>query len=934
MLPNGRAAVGRSPPKRVIANASGPWHSEVPDCRVEGVGALSEEHQRAPGPADRTDPLDRESRSGRSAVRQAKLRPAVNPAYLLPRPRLHALLEGAVDAPLTLVVAPAGSGKTSLLRSWAAETRHPLAWLTIDEDDRDPAQFWRAVLAALEGIAPQAAASTTDLLHRPQLLLEAVGALLDDLEARDYPPRVLVIDDLDVLDEVEPVVSSLSHFVQHLPTWLHVVVASRRTPPLPVHRLRARGQLGEVYFPELRFSFEEATAMLGRLAPSLDPDVVAEVATRAGGWAASIQLAALGARSAQARGRRYLPSQDDERLHLADYVWHEVLVNERPDVVDVLLATAVVKHVDPDLARRLADRTDAVDLLALAEQRGLFLSRTEPHGFEMHDLVRETLLAVLAERSPERLAELHAQAAAWHEAHGQTASALDHWVRAERPREALRLLAAQAPTLYDSGQESTIQRTIAALPDAVIADGVDAMMEFAWCHLLVDRRRFVALVDGLGRLVRDDLDVDPVWGARMEVLESVAATLRGHWDDGASLARSALESLGDSWWLDPLGQFAWNVIARDVALSERWDDAGHEAREIIRALSVTPERRIALEGSRALGEALSGHPDDALRLVAGARHATAHGSMTILRTEALTAEAIARRELGDAATALPILLELAEARIEPGPHCQLLALLELTQARLADGDLEGAESAFGRAAELVEVEMPGPGARTRLGRIGTLLSLAAGDLDAAYAWSGQVVDPFWTGMVAARLHLAAGDPGGAADALKAAEPGCVRHRVLLGLLQFRVVGSAPEAEAHLLDAVRLAASHGLVETVAAEGPDVLEAIERLAWHAPQHWLDRLRRVGPAETAVSTPLGLVEELTERELEVLRMLPSRLTLREIADELFITINTLKFHLKVIYRKLDCTSRAEAAEVARAVTGLRRTVQPPSTRRRWTS
>lgn len=857
----------------------------------------------------------------------------MSPAYLLTRPRLHTLMDGAVAAPLTLVVAPAGSGKTSLLRSWAATTALPLAWLTVDEDDRDPAQFWRGVVAALEGIAAPVA-TAADLLHQPRTLLEAVGALLDDLEARDDEPRVLVIDDLHLLDEVEEVASSLSHFVQHLPPWLHVVVASRRVPALPVPRLRARGQLGEVYFPELRFTFDEASAMLARLAPSLEADAVAEVANRAGGWAASIQLAALSARSAHAQGRRYLPSQDDERLHLADYVWHEVLAHERSDVVDVLLATAVVKHVDPDLARTLAGRPDAVDLLTLAEQRGLFVSRTDPHGFLMHELVRETLLELLAEQSPEQLTRLHASAAAWYEEHGQTVSALDQWVRADRPREALRLLAAAAPALYAGGQESTIVRTIATLPDAVIGDGVDAMMEYAWCHLLVDRHRFVALVDGLGRLLRADLDVDPAWGARMEVLQSMAATLRGHWDEGASLARSALETLGDSWWLDPLGQFAWNMIARDVALSERWDDAGHEAREIVRALSVVPERTIALEGSRALGEALSGHPDDALRLVAGARHPTAQAGMTVLHTEALAAEAVAHRELGDAATALPILLELCDIRIEPGPHCQLLALLELTQARLAEGDLGEAEAVFGRAAELVETEMPGPGARSWLGRVGATLSLAAGDLDAAYAWSAHVVDPFWTGVVTARLHLTAGDLPAARDALKTAEPRCVRHRVMLGLLWFRASAEDPEAEEHLLDAVRLAASHGLVETVAVEGPTVLEAIERMSWQAPRHWLDRLRRVGPAETRIGTPLGLIEQLTERELAVLRMLPSRLTLREIADELFITINTLKFHLKVIYRKLDCSSRAEAAEVARTITGLRRPAQEPSTRRRWTS
>jgi LuxR family maltose regulon positive regulatory protein len=148
------------------------------------------------------------------------------------------------------------------------------------------------------------------------------------------------------------------------------------------------------------------------------------------------------------------------------------------------------------------------------------------------------------------------------------------------------------------------------------------------------------------------------------------------------------------------------------------------------------------------------------------------------------------------------------------------------------------------------------------------------------------------------------------------------------------------AERHLLEAVRLAAGHGLVQTLASEGRGLVEAIEKLAWRAEPAWLDRLRRAGQREdvsTRTDRSNAPIEALTERELAVLRMLPSRLTLREIADELFISINTLKFHLKVIYRKLGCSSRAEAADMARALAGLHRPsqgAQPLSTRRRWTS
>ncbi|MEP9361340.1 LuxR C-terminal-related transcriptional regulator [Nocardioides sp. CN2-186] len=877
--------------------------------------------------------LAAQSRAARTTVLPAKLRPPVTPAYLVPRPRLHQLVDEAVAGPLTLVVAPAGSGKTSLLSGWVAQTATTYAWLSLDEADRDPVQLWRGILAALEGIAPGSAATCADLIRRRGGLPKGIAALLDDLESRSYDDRVLIIDDVQLVDEDEAVVASLSLFLQHLPPWLHVVVASRREPRLPVHRLRARGQLGEVHFAELRFSFDEAAAMLARLIPDLDPYDLDEIATAAGGWAASIQLAALAQRSARARGGRVLPATGD-RHYLEDYVWNEILASESEELVDVLLATSVVERIDPGLALILASRPDAVDLLTLAQARGLFVNQVEPSGhFEVHRLVREVLLSILSRRSPDRLPQLHAWAAGWHEAHGEVVSALEHWLRAGRPHDAIRLVAAEGASLYDGGHESTIRRTIEAIPDSVASSDVQTMIEFTISNLLVDRRRFVSLVESLGRRVRDDLDLDAVQGARIEVLQSMATTLCGNWADGGALARSALQTFGETWWLDPVGQFSWNMVARDIALSERWDESGPESRRVVRALGIAPDRRIAFEGTRALAEALAGRPVDALRVAAGARRTFEVANRTILRTEVLAAEAVAHRELGEPDAALVALLELCEEPVEAAAHCQLLAGLELTRVRLDEGNTAAARIAFTRSAELVETEMPGPGARTWLARTGTVLELACGELDDARRWAAQVVDPFWSGITTARVLLSTGDAAAAGDALKTAEPRNLRHRVLHDLLQSRATADPCESERCLLDAVRLASTHGLIQTIASEGGDVVEAVERLAWQAPPMWLGRLRRAcasgyGPGSPGVAAH---VESLTDRELEVLRMLPSRLTLREIADELFISINTLKFHLKVIYHKLGCGSRAEAADVARSLAGLRHSTQPPSTRRR---
>lgn len=886
-------------------------------------GALREDRATTPGHPH--GPLQ--------TVYAAKLRPAVNPEYLVRRPRLIELLDQAVTAPLTLVVAPAGSGKTSLLRDWAGWTDLPHAWLSVDEADRDPAQLWLSVLAALDGIAPGCAEPAGDLIRSRQPLVDTLGSLLDDLESRAYGPRVLVIDDLELIDEAA-VAAQLTMFVQHLPRWLHVVMASRHVPQLPLDRLRARGMLGEVRFPELRFSFDEAAEMLSRLAPSLPPQQVARAARHAGGWAASIQLAALAARSAGARAAQERPHGDDAGRHLGDYVWHEVLSGEPADVVDVLVSVSVVDRVEPDLARLLAGREDAPELLEQAEERGLFAARIEPSGaYETHALVRGALLAGLRRRDPEHLAELHRRAARWYEDAGQPVPALEHLLRAGQHRDALRLLAACVPQLYDGGREATVRRMLGAVSADTATTDTAATVDLAWCQLFSDRAAFLQTVDALAHRADEDTGLEPWLLARLDMLRAASATVSGDWTAGAGWARSALTTIGEGWPVDPVCRFGWNVVAREIALTEHWDDDGAEVREVTRTLSGTPEHRIALEATRALGAALAGRPIEALRQVYGTRQASEEANLRRARTELLAAEALAQREIGEQAAALPVLLRLAETSCDPLPHCRLLACLELTRSAVDAGDTKAAERMFGDAAEIVDTELSGPGGRNLLARTGTLLALADARTDEARRWAAEIDDPFWGAVETARVLVAEGDTEAAGGVLQQAAPRSVRHHVLLGLLHARTTADTPAAEAALLRAARLAATHGLVQTLASEGADTIEMVERLACQVPKLWLDRLRRLPLSGAAPSRkpPVELVEALTDRQLGILRMLPSRLTLREIADELFISVNTLKFHLKAIYRKLGCGSRAEAADLARALMSPGRNGRPSSGWRR---
>lgn len=826
------------------------------------------------------------------------------------------LLDEVSSAPLTMIVAPAGTGKTALAAAWTAESDAQIVWFSLEEGDRDACSFWTGLLAALEDVAPGCSRAASSYLRQPGARLpEVVGAVLDELESAPRPTSFVVIDDLHLAD-TEAVGASLSLLVRYLPEWLHVIAISRHELEMPLDRLRSLGRLGEIRFAELRFSDEEAREMLTRLSPDLSDAEIEAITERAGGWATGLQLASITTRSRRAQLVLDGPLFRD-RLLVDDYVLREVLAGEPAELVDVLLDVAPVERIPPELACELAGRSDAEALLRQAEAHSLFVARIAPEGwYTIHALIRGALVAELARRSQARLAELHRIAAQWFEQVGEVRAALGHWLSAGRPRDALRLLADANADLYDAGLEATISSTLAAIPDDVVHTDLSAMLDSAWAHLFVARRRFLDLVEHMSFRVGADDVGDVVERARLAMLRSIAATIDGGWDDGESLAREAIALLGDQWPQDRVGRFAWNMVARCVALSERWDDEADEVTAARRAVGVAAERRLAYEGTRALGLALAGRPVDALRTTAGVRRAADIVNRGVLRAELALADAIAHRELGDRRRAVPELHELAETRSEAMLFCQLYAVVELSHARLDEGDVEGARSEFARAEELIATESFGPGGRTWLGRLGVLLAIADDDLRTAHEWVETIADPFWRDTSTARIHLAANDRAAANDALDALVPRCVRHEVVATLLRARAADEQEESVKLAAAAVEAASGNGLLQTVASEGPLAVELVELASWRPPADWMDRLRRAAAEGQRrwPLFPLTLSEPLTRRERDVLRFLPSRLTVREIADELFISGNTLKFHLKLIYRKLGVSSRAEAAEIAR--------------------
>ena len=365
------------------------------------------------------------------------------------------------------------------------------------------------------------------------------------------------------------------------------------------------------------------------------------------------------------------------------------------------------------------------------------------------------------------------------------------------------------------------------------------------------------------------------------------------------------------------GALAGTSLPAKVALSESWDETLEDVRQADLALKRDSRGRVAFEATHALGLALAGQAVDALRVSGGVHYAVEGADMSIPRVEIRAAEALAHLELGDRARALDELESLTETPAEPMFYVRVLSSVVLVEAFLEHGSVEAARDRFEQVRTLVAAEPAGPGAWAWLGRAGTLLALAHGEVEEARNWVRNVNDGFWAGACAARVYLAEGNRSAAQAALDDAAPRCVRHEVVQALLSARAARERhDEAVKYTSIAIDLAVGNGMLQTVASEGAELAELVEAVAWRAPAHWMDRFRRaVRPAGAArLRCPADMVEPLTERELDVVRFLPSRLTVREIAQELYISQNTLKFHLKVIYRKLGVGSRAEANVVAR--------------------
>ncbi len=362
--------------------------------------------------------------------------PRPRPSFV-PRPRLVEALDDGLARRLILVCAPAGFGKTALLADWARRGNWPVAWLSLDAGDNDPARFWRHAVAALDRVHPGMAERTGPLLGppAPPSFEGLVTALINELAARPGDGELLlVLDDYHLID-AQQVHESLVFLLEHLPPGVHLVLASRSDPPLPLARLRAGAQLAELRTGDLRFTAEEAAALLREaIGGDLPGAVVAALAARTEGWAAGLQLAGLSLRG-QPDVTGFVAAFSGSHRYVLDYLAGEVLEGQTDRVREFLLETSVLERLSGRLCDAVTGRTDSQAMLERVERANLFLvPLDEVRGWwRYHQLFADLLRARLQQQQPGRVAALHHNAAAWCEEHGLADDAVRHALAAGTP---------------------------------------------------------------------------------------------------------------------------------------------------------------------------------------------------------------------------------------------------------------------------------------------------------------------------------------------------------------------------------------------------------------------------------------------------------------------------------------------------------------------
>jgi LuxR family maltose regulon positive regulatory protein len=882
---------------------------------------------------------------------------------LVPRPRLSERLSRGAESKLTLISAPAGFGKTTLLAEWLAAApadQRSVAWLALDQGDNQPGSFWAYLIAALQTVAPAVGASALSLLRSAPSPIEPVLAtLLNDLSAGPNNV-VLVVDDYHLVDEGD-IGDGMVFLVEHLPPQVHLVITTRADPALPLARLRARGELVEIRAADLRFTADEASGYLnGVMDLALTGRDVAALEARTEGWIAALQLAALSMQGRDDVAGFIAGFAGDDR-YIFDYLVEEVLQRQSEAIRSFLLDTSILDRLTGPLCDAVTDQRDGKATLEALDRANLFLVPLDDRRrwYRYHQLFADVLRARLLDERGGRVPELHRRASAWYEQHGDRPEAIRHALAAEDSERAADLIELAIPAMSQARQEATLRRWIDAIPDELFearpvlavgyvamrlvsgqVEGVEARLRQAERWLEPGGRAHTSATGKSTEMVVVDEAAFRRLPGSIAMYRTALARARGDVAGTITHATQILDVVGEDAHLERGGAAGFLGLAYwsrgDLDAAERWWIEAAASLEKAGHLSDVIGSSIALADIRITQGRLS----EAMRTYRRGIEFAAAQSAAVLRgvSDMHVGMSELFRERNDLVLARQHLQsseELGEqAALAQNPYRWRVAM---ARVREAEGDLDAAVELLDEAERLYASDYypsvrPIPALKARVwiaqGRLAHVVDWASEhrvSIEDELSYLREFDHITLARSLLVRSRRDGTDPS-VRDALgllerllRAAEQGG-RGRSVIEILVLQAIardasGDHAGALASLDRAVVLAEPEGYVRIFVDEWTGLASLLQAIATSTaqPAYVNFLLGEPGTGDARGPRRQPLIEPLSERELDVLRLLATDLAGPEIAGRLFVSLNTVRTHTKNIYAKLGVNNRRAAVRRA---------------------
>lgn len=878
---------------------------------------------------------------------------------LVSRPHLVWCINESIAGKLTLIAAPAGFGKTTLLTEWIAQYRLPVAWLSLDKSDNDPFRFWSFFIAALQTVTPDIGLAALDMLqstHTPDLETILIS-LLNELQQQPGE-LVLVLDDYHLID-APPIQDSLIYLIDHMPGQLHLVISSRGVPPWPLARWRVRHELNELRPVDLRFTYAESAQFLNQaLGIQLAQQEIDVLQSRTEGWIAGLHMAVL---SMQARLKaqglsgisHFIESFSGANRFVLDYLVEEVINQQRPDYRDFLYETSLVDQFCPSLCNAITLREDSDHFLTQLEQSNLFLVPLDDEGewFRYHHLFADLLRKQLKATQPGRLAEIHQRASQWYAGQNLLSEAIHHALEAKDFVRVNELVTGNALAIIEHANLRQVLSLFEELPQREFDAKPWLCVAYAWVKAYADP------TTGLDPILQQaeqclkgiaEATTRKRLAGQLAAIKAYVAWLKGEANQALEFAQAALESLPE----DDL-RIRCHVWQTQGLALQFLDELPEAIQSFETALSAARQAGWVQETffastSLAFVNILQGHlrksfaiSQQVLSLASAAgspgldnpilAHTYANLSMVQREWNDLASaiqnawQGVALAEKWKQADAIHVTLtSLSKALSAAGQDEEALtvnararqladnvsawffqiSICDEILLHLARRDLPAATEAFARVEHLVDEKTRDTYLFTKAfllnaqGRYSDLLVLLEEALEGILR-RGEVW--FWMKLLPLR-----------AVALQAQG----RTREALGVLDQCLARAEPDGYVRIFvelgtpmrNLLRLAASR---ENQTAYIYQILAAYE-----LPEAPELSLAPAPSQPTSISLSDSLLEPLSPRELQVLHLLNSPLTNEEIGRELFVSVNTIRTHIRNIYAKLGVNRRMDAVRRAKTL------------------